>query len=53
MISIGTRFLEDSRDTAHDFGPPRGLFVLIMTAVSYISRVRYFSHVQVYCSLKG
>lgn len=37
MISIGAQFLQDSQDTKYKFGPPRGLFVLIMTAVSYIS----------------
>ena len=34
MISIGSRFLQDIRDMALDFRPPRGLFVLILTAVS-------------------
>jgi hypothetical protein len=34
LISVGSRFLQDSQDTAFDFGPPRGLFVLILTAVS-------------------
>jgi hypothetical protein len=36
MISIGSRFLrdEDIEELRDDFGPPRGLFVLLMTAVS-------------------
>lgn len=41
MINIATYFLRDSWGTRCNFGPPRGLFVLIMTAVSYISRVCY------------
>jgi hypothetical protein len=34
MVDIGTRFLQEIKDSAFDFGPPRGLFVLILTAVS-------------------
>jgi hypothetical protein len=34
LIQLGSRFLENSQDTAFDFGPPRGLFVLLLTAVS-------------------
>jgi hypothetical protein len=38
LISVGANFLlQDSQDTAYDFGPPRGLFVLILTAVSHLS----------------
>ena len=35
LIDIGSHYLQDCDDTAFDFGPPRGLFVLILTAVRY------------------
>src|SRR6266852_4947804 len=53
MISIGAHFLQDSWDTKYDFGPPRGLFVLIMMAVSFIGYIRYSLHVEVHYSMKG
>jgi len=53
MISTGTQFLQDSWDTRCNFGPPRGLFVLIMTAVSHIGCFCYSFRVQVHCSSKG
>ena len=34
LISIGSWFLQDSQNMVFNFGPPRGLFVLILTAVS-------------------
>jgi hypothetical protein len=34
IIDVGTRFLQEIKDSAFDFGPPQGLFVLILTAVS-------------------
>ena len=34
MIDVGSHFLRDIKNSAFDFGPPRGLFVLILTAVS-------------------
>src|SRR5216684_6960304 len=43
MISVGVQFLQDSQDTACNFGFPQGLFVLIMTAVSHISHTHYSS----------
>ena len=53
MISIGAHFLQDSWDTKYDFGPPRGLFVLIMMAVSFIGYICYSLHVEVHYSMKG
>jgi len=38
LIDVGKRFLRDTRDTAFDFGPPRGLIVLILTAYEKIIR---------------
>lgn len=36
MISIGTHFFQEIKESALDFGPPRGLFVLILTSVSHL-----------------
>jgi hypothetical protein len=33
-MDIGTHFLQEIKDSAFDFGPPQGLFVLVLTAVS-------------------
>jgi hypothetical protein len=43
IIDVGSRFLQEIKDSAFDFRPPRGLFVLILTAVSALhSMHRYF-----------
>jgi hypothetical protein len=43
MKDTGTRFLQEIRDSAFDFGPPRALFVLILTAVSPLHSIpNYF-----------
>jgi hypothetical protein len=34
VVEIGTHFLQEIKHSMFDFGPPRGLFVLILTAVS-------------------
>jgi hypothetical protein len=35
LVNVVANFLPEIKGTAFDFGPPRGLFVLILTAVSY------------------
>ena len=43
IIDVSSHFLQEIKDSAFDFRPPRGLFVLILTAVSALhSMHRYF-----------
>jgi len=41
-IDVGTHFLQEIKDSAFDFGPPQGLFVLILTAVSLLYSVHSY-----------
>ena len=58
LIQLGSRFLENSKDTAFNFGPPRGLFVLLLTVVSccipfiYILRTKFSQYEKVARSYK-
>jgi len=38
MIAVGKHFLRDTRDSVLDFGPPRGLIVLILTSYEKVVR---------------
>jgi hypothetical protein len=35
LVNVAASFLPELKKSAFDFGPPRGLFVLILTAVSH------------------
>jgi len=36
LVNVAANFLPEIKKTAFDFGPPQGLFVLILTAVSQV-----------------
>jgi len=54
LIDVSTHFLWDIRDTAIDFGPPQGLFVLILTAVRGSSSLGslFIDVYHTHCSMK-